>query len=282
MKSRRTALFVLTAGVVGLVGQPAARPAGRERTVYVAGLDAKGAPVTDLTAVDLTVKEGGKDQVITSLTPATGPMEIAILADDNGGGTFQAGVLQFMQTIGAHATFSIRRFNPQAAKVLDYTNDDVAAIQNALDQIGRRGKIEKDGEQLLSAISETIRELQQRNAPRRVMLVLTLTGEGQARNSDLVMKALQGSGIMMNVVCSNGANLGLLTGDGPRESGGRSAQAGSLSAIPLAITKITDTLLHQYALTYTLPDGVELSDRLSVSTTRKGISLLAPSHLPDK
>ena len=37
--------------------------------------------------------------------------------------------------------------------------------------------------------------------------------------------------------------------------------------------------MHQFKLTYTLPAGVEPSDRVSISTTRKGVTLLAPSHL---
>jgi hypothetical protein len=35
-------------------------------------------------------------------------------------------------------------------------------------------------------------------------------------------------------------------------------------------------------LTYTLPDGVKPSDRLSVSTIRKGVSLFVPSRIQDK
>jgi len=35
-------------------------------------------------------------------------------------------------------------------------------------------------------------------------------------------------------------------------------------------------------LTYTIPDGVKLSDRLSLTTSRKDVKLLAPTRLPDK
>jgi hypothetical protein len=35
-------------------------------------------------------------------------------------------------------------------------------------------------------------------------------------------------------------------------------------------------------LTYTLPDGVKMSDRLSVATSRKGIKLTSPSRISDK
>jgi len=38
----------------------------------------------------------------------------------------------------------------------------------------------------------------------------------------------------------------------------------------------------QYLLTYTLPDGVKPADRLSVSTSRKGVTLTAPSRVATK
>ena len=48
------------------------------------------------------------------------------------------------------------------------------------------------------------------------------------------------------------------------------------------LAKIADNLTHQYVLTYTIPDGVKLSDRLSLTTSRKDVKLFAPTRLPDK
>ncbi len=281
MTFRRMLPVVLVVIAVGLTGRMAATRADTTRTVYISAADSKGAPVTDLTAADLAVKEGGQDRVIASLKDATAQMEVAIIDDDDGSGFYQPAVLQVLQALGEHAAYSIRNFNPQAAKILDYTSD-VGPIQAALDKLGRRGKVQRDGELLLDAISVSVKELQERKAARRVILLLTLSGEGQTRNPDITMNELQATGVMLNVVHLTGARIGLVTGDGPKQSGGRIEQVGALSAVPAAITKITDTLMHQYVLTYTLPDGVKPSDRLSVSTSRKGVSLLAPSRIPDK
>ncbi len=282
MAWKRTVLFVLAAAVVvGLAGHVKAKVAETPRTVYLSATDSKGAPVTDLTTADLAVKEGGQDRTIASLKEATAPMEIAILDDDDGSGFFLAGILQFLQAIGDHAVYSISDFNPQFAKIMDYTND-VGPIQGALDRIGRRGKVQRDGELVTDAISLTSKELQQRKAARRVMLFLTLSGEGQTRNPDITMNDLLASGAMLNVVHHSNAKIGLTLGDGPKLSGGRIEQVGAISAVPAAITKIADTLMHQYALTYTLPDGVKPSDRVSVTTSRKGVTLFAPSRISDK
>ena len=52
---------------------------------------------------------------------------------------------------------------------------------------------------------------------------------------------------------------------------------------------LSDTLLdrdevlkRQYVIEYTLPDGVKPSDRLSVTVKRKGVTLRAPTRVPDK
>ena len=42
---------------------------------------------------------------------------------------------------------------------------------------------------------------------------------------------------------------------------------------------MADTLQRQYLLTYTLPDGVNANERLSVTTSRKGITLTSPSRI---
>ena len=62
------------------------------RTVYFSAIDAKGVLVTDLTAAELSVKEGGKDRAITAVAPATAPLQVFLIVDDAGSGAFQAGV----------------------------------------------------------------------------------------------------------------------------------------------------------------------------------------------
>jgi hypothetical protein len=100
----RAIVLVLAIPTLTLAARTAApidtAPAGAEitRKVYIAAADSKGAPVIDLTASDITVKEGGKAYPATTLQPATAPMQVAILVDDGGTGAFQPAVAQFLQT----------------------------------------------------------------------------------------------------------------------------------------------------------------------------------------
>ncbi len=91
--------------------------------MYFSATDDKGAPVTDLTAADLVVKEGGKDYPAVSVAPATTPMEVEIIDDDYGTGAFQAGIAAFIQKAFGHGEFGLITLNPQPMKILDFSKD---------------------------------------------------------------------------------------------------------------------------------------------------------------
>jgi len=252
------------------------------RTVYFSAVDGTGAPVADLTAADLTVKEGGKERPIDALKPATRPMQLSIIVDDGGTGGFQSAVGQFIQATFGRAEFAIRALNPQAIKLVDFTrnSDDLKA---ALGNLRQRGRIPNDGEQIIAGVTDAAKELEQRQASRPLILVLTVTGEKSLSDqSDEALKALKYSGASLNVVYLTGINLGKVLGDGPKQSGGMMEQVNGNVALGPAVARVADKLLHQYMLTYTIPDGVKLNEKLSLSTTRKDVKLLAPAKIPDR
>lgn len=253
-----------------------------QRTVYFSAVDAKGVAVTDLAAADLAVKEGGKDRAISAVGPATAKMQVFLIVDDGGSGAFQAGVSQFLEMTLEHGQFAISVLNPQATKVANFT-EDVAALKTALGLIGPRGRITTVGEQIIEAVAEAAKDLQQRKAERPVIVVMTVGGEQPlADQAEHALSVLKSSGASLNVLYLAGLQLGSVLGDGPKRSGGIEQQV--TANVPLApvLAKFADTLLHQYVLTYTLPDGVKPNEKLSLTTSRKGVTLLAPSRLPDK
>lgn len=281
MRLRHVLILAAALAVAAATGASAAR-ADTPRTVYLSGIDAKGDPVTDLTAADLVVKEDGKDRAIAELKIATTPMDIVFMVDDSGSGVFQASALTVLQTFLEHAKISIMQFVPQAVKLTEFT-DDVKLIQEALNKLGPRGKVDHDGEQVNEAIGEAARVLRQRKAARPVIIIFTIGGAGgNVRNANFIMDELRDSGAMLNVLYVSNSDVGMIIGDGPRHSGGRIEQATGVNALPGAVKKLIDTISTQYVLTYTLPDGVKPSERLNVSTTRKGVKLFAPARIPVK
>lgn len=236
--------MVLTALAMPVAGR-AGRGADVQRTVYFSALDAKDAPVTDLTAADLAVKEGGKDRAIASVQSATAPMYVSILVDDAGTGAFQSAVAQFIETMQGHAQFAIRAFNPQPSRLTDFTAD-AGALQAAINGIGPRGRVVTVGEQMMEAVSEAAKELQQRKAVRAAIVVLTVGGEqAQSHEAEPALDAVRNSGASLNVVHLAGLELGQVLGDGPKRSGGMIQQIGGGVVPGPVLAKVADSLLHQ-------------------------------------
>ena len=278
---RRSVLLVASVGCA-VIALPigAAVPADATRTVYISAADSIGAPVLDLTAAELLVRESGKACQIASLTAATAPIDLAVLVDDAGTGVFRAGLASLVQKLYGHAHFSISRNNGNRfVDVLD-SAADAPAILRALGDVGPSNAGNGNALWLLNeAIKDSSTQLAKRHASRPVILVLTVWGGGDGSGD--VLEHLRQSGAALNVVTS-GPPRSVLSAfdDVAKPSGGRVETAlRSFDAVS-ATTKIADTLLHQYELTYTLPAGSATSDRLRVSTTRHGVSLIAPTRLP--
>jgi hypothetical protein len=287
MRSHNTWLGIgvaaLAAAVVLGSGVRAAVPAAPlSRTVFISATDSKGAAVTDLTAADLVVKEGGKQQTISSVAAATDPMQVAIIVEDQGTGMFQYGVAQFIQSLLEHAEFSVTLVTSQGTKIVDYTKD-VDALKGAIGKLAQRPKSTPDGDQIPETISDTAKELTKKNAARPVIAVLTMSGEAHSAVSpNDVLDVLRGSGAILYVLTVPGTPTEQVLGDGPKQSGGRFEQISTSAQAGDIMQKIAATLLHQYAVTYTLPDGVKPNQSLNVTTTRKGVTLQAPTRIKDK
>jgi VWFA-related protein len=279
----------------------------RTRTVHVSATDKQGNAVTDLQATDVEIKEGGKVREIVSAAPATIPLRIALLVADQGTGAFQLGIGRFMQKLLGHAEFQLVSVVVQPEKLVDFSHDG-RELSAGLSRLGVRGR--QPGAQLMEAIQDAIRDVQH-EARRPVIVVMRFGGEAASSlSADDVREQLRKSGAILYAVSAAGAqgaapsqargtdavsvqqgqfldaelaegafNLAAVLGDGAKDSGGHHDQVIATTHAK-ALEQLADELLHQYEITYTLPDGVKPSDRLSVSSKRKGVTLRAPSRLP--
>lgn len=252
------------------------------RRIFVGAIDSKGTPVTDLTAADLAVKEGGRNQKIDAVQPATDPMHVAMIIDDGGTGAFQGSASEFLNKMAGQAQFAVRLVDTQAIKIQDYTAD-FESLKTMLGKLGQRGRVRPDGDQLLEAVNESARELQKRKAARPIIVAFTVFGEaGKAIDPQSVLNTLRDTGVQLNVLYVTGASTGQMIGDGTKQSGGHVEEVYAGAGLQPGAAKMADILLHQFAVTYTLPDGTRPSERVSVSTSRKGITLLAPTRISVK
>jgi hypothetical protein len=249
------------------------------RRVLFSATDARGLPVTDLTAGDLTIREGGRERPVATLRPATGALQISILVDDAGQGFYEGPVGYFVGRMMQRAEIAISMLNPQPFKLVDYTTDP-SALLAAVKKLTQRGRIQHDGRQVAEAVAWAARELRNREARRPVILVVTATGEsGTLEIDDFILRDLKASGASLHVVHVNGVDLGMVLSEGPMYSGGMLANAANTESMRDALSRIAASLQSQYELTYVLPDGTRPNDRLQLQTTRKGVTLLAPQRI---
>jgi hypothetical protein len=252
------------------------------RSLHFSAIDAKGAAVTDLQAGEVTVKEGGTNRQVSSLAPASAPLHLSIVVDDGGSGGFQSVLAQFIQGLLKRGQFAITVLSPEPVLLTDFTSD-AAALSAAIGRLGGRGKVRPDGDQLVETIAEAASTLQQRKVERPAIFALTVNGEDtDADVGDRILRRLQASGVMLNVMFVTSATTGQVITDGPRQSGGLSEGIGGVGNLGAAMTRIFNHLSSQYVVTYTLPDGVRPADRVAVSTSRKDVKLIAPTHIPNR
>jgi VWFA-related protein len=294
---RARALVLASACCLGAAAI-AAEP--QPRRVYITAVDGSGAPITDLTAGDFVVKDGGKERQVTRAEAATARIQVALLVDDNGTGSFRVPAGRFIESLLGRAEFAISTVTGQTLKLVDYTTD-TRELSEAIGKLAARPAT-NDGGQLLEGISEAAVDMDRRHAGRPVIVVLTVGGEEHSTlPAHHVLDQLRQSGAALHVVAVVGSllrstvapstpaamldtnlNLGEVLGDGPKRSGGHREEIAAIAGVMTGLQQLAEALKHQYAIEYMLPDGVKPSDRLSVSVKRRGVTLRAPTYIPDK
>jgi len=263
-------------------------PADTPRKVYISAVDSKGAPVGDLKAADVSVKENGKPYPVASLEPATAPMQVAIVVDAPAA-AFQNAVARFLETTRGKGQFMITMLSPQPRNVVDFT-DDVTALKDALGKLGGSMLTQAQadqGDMLIDAVADAAKALQKRKLERGIIVVFTSHGgQLQRTEPEPVLSGIRESGASLNVIYRTGLDLGPVLLDGMKQTGGVAQEVpqagGQTDNLTPAAARLADALLHQYVLNYTLPNGVKMSDKITVETTRKDIKLIAPTRIPNK
>jgi hypothetical protein len=291
-------LVALPLAAAATAADQATPPTSAPRHVYAIAVDSRDLPVTDLTAADFVVKEDGRERQVTSAAISTAPLQIVIIVDDNGTGIFRYGLTDFAQRLQGRGELALRVVVGQVRNVLDYTTS-FQAWMAAITGLGVRPPTPEGG-QLLEGVSEAAKELRRREAQHPVILALTVGGE---EHSTLlgrqVLDQLHESRAALHVIFAGNAavrsadparnaadlldrnlNLSQVLGDGPKQSGGRRRDVIATQAVLAELQQVAREITAQYGVTYLRPVDGRTPQRLQVTVTRRGVTVVAPTRAP--
>ena len=291
-----SAIALASVASFALQNVPAGAPA-RTNTVFVSVTHETGAPVTDLTAQDFSVKEDGKDREIVRVTTASEPLQLMIIVDDNGTGLFRSGLVQFVQSLQGRAEIAVSTVYGQTQRLVDYTTR-VDTVVGAIATLSAR-PASNDGGQLLEGIFQASKDQQKRSAGRPVIVALTVGGEehstvpahqvlDQLAKSRSVLYVIQVAASVLRPtvpitqsrqLLGENLNLSEVLGEGPKQSGGWRDEIVATTGIVLGLRRLAMELKSQYAVAYSRPPKGKATERINVSVSRRGVTLRAPSKV---
>lgn len=297
---RRIGLSVVLASLGAAVvtaggAADAVAPEQTTRSVYVTVVDNQGQSVSGLTPADFRLRENNRDQTIVSVEPATDPMRVMLMVEETltPAGSVRQGLFELMKALQDKAEMSLVVVGIANRTAVPYTmdlNPLIAGLNDLPLNQPRQTNHVPEG------IAQTAREFIKTRHERPVIVMVAINApQVSAEQPQTVLNLLRDSNAQLHVVSLDSAQTASdvsgagqmaeasgraqVLGDGPRQSGGREWPVTSLQAMPKAIMSVANELLNQYKITYTLPEGTKPSDRLNVTTNRRGVTLRAPTRI---
>jgi VWFA-related protein len=306
-RRQRGVVFAAGCGLVWLAGSAAAQSV--ERSLYVSVLDASGAPVTDLAARDFVVREDNGEREVLRVSPATEPIQIALLVDNSQAaepfiGDFRRALHDFVTAVDSQHQIALIGLGQRPTILVDYTRD-----RRRLDEgVSRLFAQTGSGTYLMDAITEVAQGLQRRESTRRVLVAIVTKGpEFSSRYSRQVLDELRQSGAVLDAfVMTSGAGpradasgtqpafalvddlsdqnvreRELTLSQGPALTGGRREDLGSSMSVSSRLRDLARELNNQYRVVYAATRDLIPAESVEVSVRRPELRVRA-TRIPPK
>lgn len=279
MRITQVVVGVLIAGTAVLASVPEASTL-QARQMYVSVTDAKGAPVTGLTAADFVVRIGGKDSTIISAGPAVEPLSVVVVPAG-----FPRSLISDARNSLRGIIAAVRAVHPESRLGLMVgdggTPPAMRGVAERADLFEREVSrfFESPNTALLDSILVASQVLSAERGRRRVVLVLAVGGTGDGGLTPLrIAREVRGADAALWVVEVGGFGRALGSSEGrvlsevTKASGGRH-ETSSLAALTATARHAIEVISAQYLVSYEPPMAGDVS---TVGVRRTGLSVYAP------
>ena len=285
----------------GLVLIPAvASSQSVERIVYVSVVDQAGAPVSGLTVRDFVVRENSGEREVLRVSPATEPLDLAVLVDTSQAvepfiGDLRRGLTEFLKAIGTRHQIALIGFGERPKALVDYTRD----LKRVTDGANRLFAESGSGAYLMDALIDVSRGLRKRETTRRSVVVITSEGpefsnrlsrdvldearESGARIDAFVITERLASDLSASTSFQDQAALerAMTLSEAPRMTGGRRDDLVSSLGLGARLRELANELNNQYRVVYARPPALIPPTSIEVQTTRPELRVRA-TRIPPK
>jgi len=259
---------------------------GRERTLYVSAVDAKGEPVNRLGPDDFVIREDGATREVLRVTRATEPIDIAILVDNSGASDgvlprVREGLTSFVAAMseGNRNQIAIVGLADRPTIFVDYTSN----AKRLQDGIGLLWPRSHAGSTFLDALYEVSRGLEKRDTPRAVIVpVITDGGDFANRQYKQVTDEVKQAGAAIHAITvgefssasdDEVRNRARVLSEGTRVSGGQRVALLTPMAVQSALERLGRELSSQYKVVYSRPESLIPPEKIEVSARRAGVTM---------
>jgi hypothetical protein len=263
----------------------------RERSVLVSASGSNDAPVTDLTAADVTVRENGVAREVVRVSPAPPPSHVLLLIDDSQVVQtplpyLRSAMAAFIKRMGELQPIPMQglwTFGERPTRRVEYTSKTAAVAEGA----GRVFAINGAGAYFMQSVMDACEDLRKKKAPSPVIVAFVAENGPEFSNGvhTQVEDALKSAGASLwAVVLQIGGQpmntpelreRAAVLGDVTTASGGMNKLVLSGQGLESAFNTVAALITSRYLVTYGRPDALVPPDRIEVSTTRKDVRIRA-------
>jgi VWFA-related protein len=253
-----------------------------EQSLYVSVVDRDGAPVTALGPEAFEVREDGRAREVLRVSPATDPIDVAVLVDNSQAATphitdLRNALRAFVTGMAADGhSVAVVGLADRPTILQDYTTSAMLLERGVERIFAQPGS----GMRLLDALVDVGQGIQRRENPRRVIVSITTEGpEFSTPNHQRVIEVLRASrASLFSLVLTRGGGTmpmsdearsrSIVFDEGTRTTGGRQEQLLTSMALSGELDRLVRELENQLHVEYARPGALIPPERIEVTVTR--------------